>query len=254
MQSLIIQALALLIVTFGLFAALGWAVAGKKVRTKAPVVKTTADWIAEEPQRTSKVVAMPRPQPVSYLDAAAEHFTNGLVTPQPMPVQPVATPVAPVPAYPGAQPSLVFQSVPQTVANPIPTPGPTDVSDLAPRYYDMAAANHAAHRYDTGLQRRVSSLATMTPESVEAAVQQAGSGLEPVRLSAPQGLIDDLTIISGIDYASQSDLNALGIYHFWQIAGWTPEHVAWVSNRVRLSKRIARENWMSQAARLAKLS
>ena len=228
MQSLIFQSIALLVATFGLFAALGWLLAGKK---RVARVKTTADWIADEPEKISKVVPMTRPQPVNYLDAAAEHFTSGLVVPV----------------------------KPETPA-PKPAPQPTDIADLTPRYYDMAAANvsaqrsEMAQRTEASLQHRVSSLAGMTPESVEAAVQQAGSGLEPVRLSAPQGMIDDLTIISGIDYASQSDLNALGIYHFWQIAGWTPEHVAWVSNRVRLSKRIARENWMSQAARLAKLS
>ena len=93
----------------------------------------------------------------------------------------------------------------------------------------------------------------MTPESVEAAVQQAGSGLEPVRLTAPQGPLDDLTVISGITADQQKQLNDLGIYHFWQIAGWSPEHVAWVANRIPTSRRIARENWMSQAARLARL-
>jgi NADH-quinone oxidoreductase subunit E len=93
----------------------------------------------------------------------------------------------------------------------------------------------------------------MTPDSVEAAVQQAGSGLEPMRLDSPRGPVDDLTVISGIGPGNQQELNALGIYHYWQIAGWTPENVAWISNRVRFPKRIVRENWMSQAARLARL-
>jgi predicted flap endonuclease-1-like 5' DNA nuclease len=72
-----------------------------------------------------------------------------------------------------------------------------------------------------------------------------------VRLDAPKGAPDDLTLISGITAASQRSLNELGIYHFWQVAGWTPEHVAWLSSRVDGPGRIARENWMSQAARLS---
>lgn len=220
METLILQSIALLVGAFAISAVIGWALAGKK---KVARVAPAVDW-TEEPVIELPVVAKPvKPEPVAYLDAAAEHFTNGLVAP------PKAEEVKPA-----------YIAMP-TLAEP------------ATRY-EITGTKLAFQREDTRMQHRVSSLAGMTPESVEAAVQQAGSGLEPVRLSAPQGVIDDLTIISGIDYASQSDLNALGIYHFWQIAGWTPEHVAWVSNRVRLSKRIARENWMSQAAKLAKLS
>jgi len=203
MESLVLQSIVMLAVTFGVFAGLGWLLAGKKKRARA--VAPVVDWSVEAPVVELKKTE--KPQPVSYLDAAAEHFAHGL--------------------------TVSANSPPPLVASI--ERGPTlIVKDELP-------------------QHRVSSLAAMTPDSVEAAVQQAGAGLEPVRLSAPQGPVDDLTIISGIDRHSQEDLNALGIYHYWQIAGWTPEHVAWVSNRIRLSKRIARENWMSQAARLARL-
>ena len=220
MPTLILQSIALLVAAFAISAVIGWLLAGKKkVVRAAPAADWTDDTVIEMP-----VVAKPvKPEPVAYLDAAAEHFTNGLVIP-----------------------AKTEEVKPAYIAMP-------NLAEPTTRY-EITGTKLAFQREDTRMQHRVSSLAGMTPESVEAAVQQAGSGLEPVRLSAPQGVIDDLTIISGIDYASQSDLNALGIYHFWQIAGWTPEHVAWVSNRVRLSKRIARENWMSQAAKLAKLS
>ena len=156
---------------------------------------------------------------------AAETFTSGVVVPF------KAEAAAPAP-QPGRAPAYV------------PTP--------APSRFEMAAANVAIIRdADTSLQGRVSSLVAMTPESVEAAVQQAGSGLAPVRLDTPKGAPDDLTLISGITETSQRALNELGIYHFWQVAGWTPEHVAWLSSRVEGPGRIARENWMSQAARLS---
>ena len=137
-------------------------------------------------------------------------------------------------------------------ATPAPQPGraPAYVPTPVPARFEMAA-NVAIIRDDTSLQGRISSLVAMTPESVEAAVQQAGSGLAPVRLDTPKGAPDDLTLISGITETSQRALNELGIYHFWQVAGWTPEHVAWLSSRVEGPGRIARENWMSQAARLS---
>ena len=154
---------------------------------------------------------------------AAETFTTGVVVPFKAAAEPAPQP-APRPAY-------------------VPAP--------APSRYEMAASNVAIIRHDTSLQTRVSSLVAMTPESVEAAVQQAGSGLAPARLDGPKGAPDDLTLISGITEQSQRALNELGIFHFWQVAGWTPEHVAWLSLRVEGPGRISRENWMSQAARLA---
>ncbi|MBW8879916.1 MAG: hypothetical protein JF615_00435, partial [Asticcacaulis sp.] len=43
-------------------------------------------------------------------------------------------------------------------------------------------------------------------------------------------------------------LHALGIYHFRQIAAWSPENIKWVSERIKFPTRIVRENWMKQAA------
>jgi len=171
----------------------------------------------------------PVARPRAPLLDAAETFTTGVVVP-----------------------FKAAETAPQPVPNPAPGPRPRPAYMPAqPARYEMAAANVAIIRGDTSLQTRVSSLAAMTPESVEAAVHQAGSGLAPVRLDGPKGAPDDLTLISGITDQSQRVLNELGIYHFWQVAGWTPEHVAWLSSRVEGPGRISRENWMAQAARLA---
>ena len=167
--------------------------------------------------------AFERPAREPLLDAA-ETFTTGVVVP--------FKAAAPEPA-------------------PAPAPRPAYMPAAAAPRYEMAAANVAIIRHDNSLQTRVSSLAAMTPESVAAAVQQAGSGLAPARLDGPKGAPDDLTLISGITDQSQRALNELGIYHYWQVAGWTPEHVAWLSSRIEGPGRIARENWMSQAARLS---
>lgn len=226
MLTMTLQSILLLVAVFGAFAGLGWLFAGK--RRKAVARVSAFDQTAEEAIVEAEPVVENEAEVFHYdVAKAAEQFTSGVVVPFKMPV-------APEP-HQGLKPAY---------APPETTPR-----------LDVAASRIITppHRFEANLQARISSLASMTPESVEAAVQQAGSGLEPLRLDAPRGAIDDLTVISGIGPGNQQELNALGIYHYWQIAGWTPEHVAWVSNRVRFPKRIVRENWMAQAARLAKL-
>lgn len=216
MPSLVLQSVLILAAVFAVFAAVGWMLGGRGRRTRAVHAYQAVDWSVPE---TVSEAPSPRPQPVQYLDAAAEHFTSGVVV-HPKALQPDRAPYMPVAA--------TLQGA-------------------------VAQESYMHQPDDFGAVRRISSLAMMTPESVEAAVQQAGSGLEPMRLAAPQGPVDDLTVISGITPDQQQQLNALGVYHFWQIAGWTPEHVAWIASRLPTSRRIARENWMSQAARLARL-
>ncbi|MEM9964525.1 MAG: hypothetical protein AAGC58_04175, partial [Asticcacaulis sp.] len=96
-----------------------------------------------------------------------------------------------------------------------------------------------------------SALADMTPDVVELKVSEADESLEPVLLSEPEGVADDLKLISGIGVVNENELNRLGIFHYWQIASWNPEHVRWLTRHLHFAPRIVRENWISQAARLA---
>ncbi|WP_411889950.1 NADH-quinone oxidoreductase subunit E [Yoonia sp. SDW83-1] len=76
---------------------------------------------------------------------------------------------------------------------------------------------------------------------------------QPETLSAPRdGGADDLKKISGVGPKLEGVLNELGFWHFDQIAKWTPEEIAWVDSRLKFKGRIARDNWMAQAAELAK--
>ncbi|HWU49590.1 MAG TPA: hypothetical protein VN042_06915 [Asticcacaulis sp.] len=184
--------------------------------------------IAPEPERKAEPASAARPAPVAYLDAAAEAFTAGILA-RPQPV--ASGPYTPLPAgiVHGASPAAQAASL--AITNNI---------TLKPQ--------------GDNLQRRVSSLAVMSPHSVVAAVEQAGVGLEPARLSAPQGSPDDLSVLSGVTPGVEAELNALGVWHYWQVAGWGPEQVAWIANRIRPGDRVARENWMAQAAKLAKIA
>lgn len=77
---------------------------------------------------------------------------------------------------------------------------------------------------------------------------------KPAALSAPQGTADDLKQINGVGPVLESKLNDLGIYHFWQIAGWSPAEVEWVDGFLNFKGRITRDDWVSQASRLAQTS
>lgn len=75
--------------------------------------------------------------------------------------------------------------------------------------------------------------------------------IRPPALEAPRdGRPDDLTAIEGIGPRIQDVLNGIGVYHFDQIAGWTPEHAAWVDDYLNFSGRVGREAWVRQAETL----
>ena len=76
-------------------------------------------------------------------------------------------------------------------------------------------------------------------------------GTPPAALASPEGEPDDLKRISGIGPGIEKTLHELGIYHFRQIAQFTPDHVAWIDQRLRFRGRIEREDWVGQARRLA---
>jgi NADH-quinone oxidoreductase subunit E len=75
----------------------------------------------------------------------------------------------------------------------------------------------------------------------------------PEGLTAPiDGRPDDLKLIKGVGPSIEALLHRLGYFHFWQIAAWTPEEVAWVDmNLDAFSGRVTREGWVEQARELA---
>ncbi|MBA4228447.1 MAG: hypothetical protein C0456_17705 [Hyphomonas sp.] len=71
----------------------------------------------------------------------------------------------------------------------------------------------------------------------------------PLALERPvEGAPDDLTLIGGIGPRIQEVLNSLGIYHFDQIADWSPENIAWIDDYLHFNGRVKREGWVEQAA------
>ena len=68
--------------------------------------------------------------------------------------------------------------------------------------------------------------------------------------SALGGNADDLKAIKGIGPKLEKTLNALGIFHFEQIANWNGQDVAEVDELLKFKGRIKREKWISQAKQL----
>ncbi|MBI3434894.1 MAG: NADH-quinone oxidoreductase subunit NuoE [Proteobacteria bacterium] len=86
-----------------------------------------------------------------------------------------------------------------------------------------------------------------TPEQKADAV-----GARPQALVAARaGAADDLKRIRGVGPVNESKLNALGVYHFDQIAGWGRAEIRWVETYLAFPGRIDREGWVGQSKLLA---
>jgi predicted flap endonuclease-1-like 5' DNA nuclease len=74
----------------------------------------------------------------------------------------------------------------------------------------------------------------------------------PSGLATPRGGVpDNLQRIKGIGKRNEELLNGLGIFHFGQIAAWTPGEIHWIGHHLTFPERIQRDNWVGQATLLA---
>ena len=76
------------------------------------------------------------------------------------------------------------------------------------------------------------------------------AGEAPPALEKPEGQADDLTLITGVGPRIQTILNELGIWHFSQIAEWSPDNETWIDDQLNFAGRVSREGWVSQAREL----
>ncbi len=68
-------------------------------------------------------------------------------------------------------------------------------------------------------------------------------------LSGPRGVSDDLKKLPGVSPAIEKKLNDLGIFHFWQIAAFSPEAAHNIGEEVGLPGRVG--GWIAQAKELS---
>ncbi len=80
----------------------------------------------------------------------------------------------------------------------------------------------------------------------------AEKGSSAPLFKAPKGAPDDLKLISGVGPVLEARLNALGITKWSQVAKFTADDIAKVEDSLSFKGRVARDNWLAQAAALAK--
>ena len=68
---------------------------------------------------------------------------------------------------------------------------------------------------------------------------------------ARNGVPDNLQRIRGIGGRNEVRLNELGIFHFSQIAAWTPAEIRWIGQQLAFPERIELDDWVGQAIVLA---
>ena len=95
-------------------------------------------------------------------------------------------------------------------------------------------------------------LASLPPDAT--AEQKANAvGTRPTGIAAARdGTADDLRRIKGIGPVNEKHLHGLGVFHFDQIEAWTREEIRWVGTYLAFPGRILREQWVAQAANLAR--
>jgi NADH-quinone oxidoreductase subunit E len=87
------------------------------------------------------------------------------------------------------------------------------------------------------------------PAEVNPVAEKGGSA--PLFV-APTGAADDLKLISGVGPVLEGRLNALGITKWSQVAAFTADDITKVEDSLSFKGRVARDNWLAQAAALAR--
>lgn len=124
-------------------------------------------------------------------------------------------------------------------------PKPSEPGQPASAAQDTPSATGKAIKdADKGSAGKAAPAAEAAPAIAEA---------KPELLTAARGgKGDDLELIWGVGPKLATMLNEMGIWHYDQVAAWTPAELAWVDARVTGFKgRAVRDDWVSQAKRLA---
>jgi predicted flap endonuclease-1-like 5' DNA nuclease len=116
---------------------------------------------------------------------------------------------------------------------------------------ELSEARAAGDRPNSSERMALRPAASPQPAAAGPPPAEPVHGTPPPALPAPDGAPDHLQKISGIGPSIEKTLHQLGIYHFRQIAQFTPDNIAWIDQRLRFRGRIEREDWIGQARRLA---
>ena len=89
-------------------------------------------------------------------------------------------------------------------------------------------------------------------KQTEAIARGDGAGFRPLPLSGPRhGQADPLYLIQGVTKRHVGRLAQVGIFHFSQIASWTPQEVAWIAAYLGAGEGPVEKDWVGQAVHFA---
>jgi NADH-quinone oxidoreductase subunit E len=144
-----------------------------------------------------------------------------------------------------AKSAVAAQTAPPP-ASPAPPPTPA-AAKPAPTVAAAAttAAGSAAALVGAAASTAVSALMTKA--------YRTPASYTPELLDAPRGgKPDDLKLIWGVAATLERKLNEAGVWHYDQIAKWTPENVMWFETEFEgLKGRVERDKWLEQCRKLA---
>ena len=126
------------------------------------------------------------------------------------------------------------------------------ITNATPGGDERPAAPDAATPAEAGL-RAAPSTTPGQPATIAAVPgEDRHPGARPEGLmTARRNRADDLKRIRGIGPQNEGRLHGLGIWHFDQLASWSPDNVRWVGSYLAFPGRIDREKWVEQAVTLA---
>ena len=129
-------------------------------------------------------------------------------------------------------------------------PKPSDPNQPASAAQDTPSATSKAIK-DTAKTEAPKAPAAKNAPAIQPTVAVAEA--KPELLTAARGgKGDDLELIWGVGKKLATMLNEMGVWHFDQIAAWTPAELAWVDARLTGFKgRAVRDDWISQAKKLS---
>ncbi|KRE12791.1 hypothetical protein ASE66_20075 [Bosea sp. Root483D1] len=157
-------------------------------------------------------------------EAAATMAKTGPTDVKTAPAPEAAAPARPKPSEPN-QPASAAQDTPSATSKAIKDNPAEGTAEKAPAAKAAPVAEPAP------------AVAESKPQLLTAA--RGGKG-------------DDLELIWGVGPRLGKMLNEMGVWHFDQVAAWTPAELAWVDARLTGFKgRAVRDDWISQAKKLA---
>jgi small subunit ribosomal protein S2 len=129
-----------------------------------------------------------------------------------------------------------------------PIPGNDDAGRALTLYCDLIAraAIDGISRSQGNMGRDIGASVDLPIEDY-AVVAAPAAGVE--RLTGPRGAPDDLAKLSGLTPSMLATMNDLGVFHYWQVAGFTSADVLEFGDKIGAKGKIPA--WVAQATALA---